>query len=210
MALEPGTLARTRKSYREHNRALWPLGGLSGLGCQFGGFARRFSLGAFAGWTTRMRKRGRACWSLRRWLGRKLCCCWLFWSLRTVASATTAATAVTVTPLLRLFPAARLGHGLRLLHIILIGLGLEVGLSALDLAFLRRGIGKLGLQRGRILLPLIFAWRFAALAAGTHPSAHVALLTRFPSRGQSGIFPFCGRRQFTIVICSVASPHREC
>jgi len=180
MALEPGTLARTRKSYREHNRALWPLGGIVRAGLPIWRLRQALQPRRLRRLTTRMRKRGRACWSLRRWLGRKLCCCWLFWSFADGCLGHDGATAVTVTPLLRLFPAARLGHGLRLLHIILIGLGLEVGLSALDLAFLRRGIGKLGLQRGRILLPLIFAWRFAALAAVTHPSAACCTFNTLP------------------------------
>ena len=89
----------------------------------------------------------------------------------------------------------------------LVGLSFEFGLPARRLASSSRRIGKFGLQGSGIVLPRLFVWRFAALAAVTHPSAHVALLTRFPRLGAIWAYsPFVAATAFTFVICGIASP----
>ncbi len=129
-----------------------------------------FGLASFS----RRTARARQSWGLYR----------LLW---TATTATSSAATVAVAPLLlrRLFASngragrLRLGRrsrgfrwSFRLRYKIRLPVTVDVS---------RRGIGKFGLQRSGILLPLLVVLRFAPLAAVAHPSAHVALVTRLPS-----------------------------
>ena len=176
MALEPGTLAGAGQSDRQHHRALRLLRwrGLNGsFGSLRGDFRRRFGLGSFAGWSARCRQR-RSLAPLLLW---------------TIAPPSAPTPAAAVSPQLLRRSGGALRGGLGLLQLGLIRLDLEFRLLTLGRR-VRGWLGKLRLQRRGRLRSGLFRLRLAPPVAVTWPSSHDALVTRFPSRGQSA-YRFC-------------------
>jgi hypothetical protein len=194
VALEPGTLARAGKADRQDHGALRLLGGRGRLSYRFGGCGWRLRLAGFAGWTARP---GQG-WRLRR-------------SRWTIAPSATSTAAVAAAPerLLRAIAGADFRRRLGFLKLGLVGLRFELRLLALR-RFRSGRFGKLRLQRRGTVLSRFFCLRLAPPAAVAAPSAHVALVTRLPSREQSGLSPFCASMSLMFYRSSIASPQSEC
>jgi len=174
VAFEPSAFARARKADRQDHGALRLFGRCHRLGYRFGGFGWRFGLAGFASWTSWPRQG----WRLRR-------------SRRTSATSATAPATVAVTPhlLLRSYVPVSFRRGLGFLKLRFIGLRFELRLLVRR-RFRTGRLGKLWLQRRGTIWSRFFCLRLPPLAAVAAPSTHVALVTRFPSREQSGLSPF--------------------
>ena len=151
---------------------MWCLGSSRSCRYRFDRLSWLVRFRSFAGRTSRSWQSGR----LRR-------------SLLPPTPSPAAASAITVSPQLRVLVSThrlrrRVGfvggsNGLRWSFAVNVEIRLALGLD-----LLRGRIWKLGLQRSGVLLCWLFILRFAPLAAVTHPSAHVALVTRLPRREQ--------------------------
>ena len=172
MALEPGALAGAWKANGQDHSALGLFGGCGGRRYSFGGFAWRFGLAGLASWTARCRQ---------RW--------WLRSSRLTIATSPPSPPAVAVAPHLLLRPRVPVSfrRGLGFLKLRLVRLRFELRLLAHG--FRTSRLGKLRLQWRGSVWSRLFCRRLSPLAAVAAPSTHVALVTRFPSSEQSGVFP---------------------
>jgi hypothetical protein len=97
------------------------------------------------------------------------------------ASPASVAVAITARSLRRLFPAPGLGCGLDFLRRRTGGCGrfmLRL-VRAIANVVVNGWFGKLGLERRRLVWPLFFGLLFAPLRTVAHPSAHIALVTRW-------------------------------
>jgi hypothetical protein len=180
MTLEPCAFAGPGQSDGEHYRALrfpglvgrWWTRCSGGNCCGLGYVGRVLSFARFSGGTSRARQ---------GW-----CLCGLRW---TATPATPSATAIAVAAQ-RLCTLLARTHHAGWLRFVRCGLGFSVSFRLLGceialpvgIRLTGCGLGELRLERGWVLLPGLFVLRFAPLTAVAHPSAHVALVTRLPSR----------------------------